>query len=51
MCVCVCVTITTGELAYDGPLYAALLAMTDHMLGLSPMHIKFVSYVYDRLCI
>ena len=36
----------TGELAYDGPLYARPLAMTDDMLGPSPMHIKYVSYVY-----
>ena len=42
---------TTGKLAYNGPLYARLLAMTDDMLGPSPMHIKYVSYVYDRLCI
>ena len=38
----------TSELAYDGPLYAGLLAMTDNMLGPSPMHINYVSYVYDR---
>ena len=37
----------TGKLAYDGPLYARLLAMTDDMLGPSPMHIKYVSNVYD----
>ena len=43
----------TGELAYDSPLYAGPLSMTDDMLGPSPMHIKYVSYVpvYDRLCI
>ena len=35
----------TGELGYDGPLYDGLLSMTDDMLG--PMHIKYVSYVYD----
>ena len=40
----------TGELGYDGPLYNGLLSMTDNMLGSSPMHIKYVSYVYDRLC-
>ena len=33
----------TGELGYDGPLYDRLLPMTDHMLGPSPMHIKYVS--------
>ena len=27
------------------------LSMMDDMLGLSPMHIKYVTYVYDRLCI
>ena len=26
------------ELGYDGPLYDGLLAMTDHRLGLSPIH-------------
>ena len=41
----------TGELGYDGPLYDKLLSMTDNMLGPSPMHIKYVSYVYDRFCI
>ena len=41
----------TGELAYDGPLYARFLAMTNDMLGPSPMHINYVSYLYDRLCI
>ena len=41
----------TGELGHDGPLYDRLLRMTDHMLGPSPMDIKYVSYVYDRLCI
>ena len=25
--------------------------MTDDMLGPSPMHIKYSSYVYDRFCI
>ena len=39
----------TGELAYDGSLYPVLLAMTDDMLGPSPMHMKYVSYIYDRL--
>ena len=47
----------TGELGYLGPLYAGLLAMTsdlhvsamtDNMLGPSPMHIK---YVYWTMCI
>ena len=41
----------TGELAYDVPLYAILLVITDDMLGSSPMHMKYVSYVCDRLCI
>ena len=38
---------STGELGYDGPLYDRLLHMTDDMLGPSPMHIKYSSYVYD----
>ena len=42
---------TTGELGYDGPLYDGLLSMTDDMLGPSPMHIKYVSYVYGGFCI
>ena len=42
---------TTGKLGYDGPLYDRLLSMTDNMLGPSPMHVKYVSYVYDRFCI
>ena len=37
----------TGELGYDGPLYDGYLHMTDDMLGPSPMHIKYLSYVYD----
>ena len=41
----------TGKLGYDGPLYDRLLSMTDDMLGPSPMHIKYVSYEYDRFCI
>ena len=41
----------TGELGYDGPLYDGFLHMTDNMLGPSPMHIKYSSYVYDRFCI
>ena len=41
----------TGELGYDGPLYDGFLHMTDDMLGPSPMHIKYLSYVYDRFCI
>ena len=44
-------SLVTGELGYDGPLYDRLLHMTDNMLGPSPMHIKYVSYVYDRFCI
>ena len=43
--------IITGELGYDGPLYDGLLHMTDDMLGPSPMHIKYSSYVYDGFCI
>ena len=35
----------TGELGYDGPLYDGFLHMTDDMLGPSPMHIKYSSYV------
>ena len=41
----------TGELGYDRPLYDGFLHMTDDMLGPSPMHIKYSSYVYDRFCI
>ena len=41
----------TGELGYDGPLYDGFLHMTDDVLGPSPMHIKYLSYVYDRFCI
>ena len=26
-------------------------SMTDKMLGPSPMHIKYLPYVYDRFCI
>ena len=37
----------TGELGYDGPLYDGLLSMTEDMLRPSPMHFKYVSYVYD----
>ena len=44
---CVC----TGELGYDGPLYDEFLHMTDDMLGPSPIHIKYSSYVYDGFCI
>ena len=40
----------TGELGYDGPLYDGFPFMTDAMLGPSPMHIKYVSYVYDGSC-
>ena len=42
---------STGELGYDGPLYDGFLHMTDNMLGPSPMHIKYMSYVYDGFCI
>ena len=40
-------TPTTGELGYDGPLCDRFLHVTDVMLGPSPMHIKYSSYVYD----
>ena len=43
--------VITDELGYDGPLYDRFLHMTDDMLGPSPMHIKYSSYVYDRFCI
>ena len=43
--------IVTGELGYDGPLYDGFLHMTDDMLGPSPMHIMYSSYVYDGFCI
>ena len=43
--------VITGELGYDGPLYDRFLHMTDDMLGPSPMHIKYSSYVSDRFCI
>ena len=43
--------VITGELGYDGPLYDGFLHMTDDMLGPSPMHIKYSSYVYDGFCI
>ena len=38
--------ICTGELGYDGPLDDGFLHMTDDMLGPSPMHIKYSSYVH-----
>ena len=38
----------TGELGYDGPLYDGLLAMTDDMLGPSPMHINYVYFTMHR---
>ena len=41
----------TGELVHDWPLYDRFLHMTDYMLGPSPMHIKYLSYVYDGFCI
>ena len=34
-----------------GPLYNGFLHMTDNMLGPSPIHIKYSSYVYDGFCI
>ena len=45
------IIVITGELGYDGPLYNRFLHMTDDMLGPSPMHIKYSSYVYDGFCI
>ena len=39
--------LNTGELGYDEPLYDRFLHMTDDMLGPSPMHINYSSYVYD----
>ena len=40
--------IYTGELGYDGPLYDGLLAMTDDMLGPSPMHINYMYWTMRR---
>ena len=37
----------TGKLGYDRPLYDGFLHMTDDMLGRSPIHIKYSSYVND----
>ena len=42
---------STGELGYDRPLYDRFSHMKDDMLGPSLMHIKYLSYVYDRFCI
>ena len=42
-------TPTTGELGYDRPLYDRFLHMTEVMLGPSPMHIKYSSYVYNGI--
>ena len=36
---------------HEGPLYDGFLHITDDMLGPSPMHIKYLSYVYDGFCI
>ena len=44
-------TCTTGELGYDEPLYDRFLHMRDDMLGPNPMHIKYLSYVYNIFCI
>ena len=33
------------------PLYDGFLHMMDDVLGPSPMHIKYSSYVYDGFCI
>ena len=41
------IIVNTGELGYDRPLYDGFLHMTNNMLGPSPMHIKYSSYVYD----
>ena len=38
-------------MAIGEPLSYRLLAMTDDMPCPSPMHIKYVSYVHDRICI
>ena len=38
----------TGELGYDGPLYDRLLAMTDDMLGPSPIHINYMYWTMHR---
>ena len=46
-----CIYIYTGELGYDGPLNDGFLHMTDDMLGPSPMHIMYSSYVCDGFCI
>ena len=40
--------IYTGELGYDGPLYNGFLAMTDDMLGPSPMHINYMYWTMRR---
>ena len=57
MCVCACYKSlkqpnlrkwNTGELGYDGPLYDGLLAMTDNVLGPSPMHINYVYLTMHR---
>ena len=40
---------STGKLGYDGPLYDGFSHMTDDMLGPSPVHIKYSSYIYDPL--
>ena len=45
------IPLCTGELGYDGPLHDGFLHMTDNMLGPTPMHIKYLSYVYDGFCI
>ena len=42
------IIVSTGELGYDGPLYDVLLAMTDDMLGPSPMHINYVYFTMHR---
>ena len=38
--------LSTGELGYDGPQYDILLPMTDDVRSPSPMHIKYVTYMY-----
>ena len=44
-------SLDTDDLGFDRPLYDRILPMTDDMLRPDPMHIKYVSYVYDRFCI
>ena len=50
MCVYVCIYIQ-ANLDMTDHMYDRLLSMTDDMLAPSPMHIKYVSNVYDGFCI